>query len=425
MVSRVRGSLTALFVCLAAGLSASRSQPAPDSGPDTARVARDFASLRTGQIEELARGAGVEVPTAIGDVLNAFKRYDWPAVTNLWPVMRDASGQYEDSDPNARGSAAFDLLWTPLIEMYGYLEQVYLWQPDLLRLYARELLAQLPPGCVYFGGTDPGRFVITACVDTREKPDVFVITQNALADGRYLAALRRQYGDRLWVPGTNDLTQAFQTYVKEVSDGIRPRNADLKVENGRVQVSGAMGVMEINGILARQIFDRNRTNHAFFVEESYLIPWMHPHLEPCGPLMKLNPEPVELKDAMIARDRDYWDRLAKRLQGDRQFLKDAVARKTFSKLRCAIAGLYAYHKRYDEAEAAFRQAIALCPDGPEGCYRLTDMFLKQERYAEARAVMEAFRAVASKEDRSRVGDFLQYIGRLEEESRKNDIGVSP
>ena len=50
--------------------------------------------------------------------------------------------------------------------------------------------------------------------------------------------------------------------------GVRPANGDLKIENGRVQVTGALGVMEINGILTKLRHDHDRLRHSFYVEEA-------------------------------------------------------------------------------------------------------------------------------------------------------------
>ena len=44
-----------------------------------------------------------------------------------------------------------------------------------------------------------------------------------------------------------------------------------RVGSDRVQVSGAAGVMEINGILAQMIFEHNNYHHDFYVEESYVM----------------------------------------------------------------------------------------------------------------------------------------------------------
>jgi hypothetical protein len=153
--------------------------------------------------------------------------------------------------------------------------------------------AAMGPDAVFFGGTDPGRFVPTYMIySARVRPDVFLITQNALADNTYMATMRALYADQIWMPTTDDSAQSFKIYVDEVNAGKRPRNAELVVENGRVQVSGALGVMEINGILCEMIWRNNNFRHAFYVEESYPIQWMYPYFTPHGLIMKLNNELV-------------------------------------------------------------------------------------------------------------------------------------
>lgn len=49
--------------------------------------------------------------------------------------------------------------------------------------------------------------------------------------------------------------------------------------------------MQINATLSRNIFDNNKATHDFYVEESYVIPWMYDYLTPHGMIMKLNREP--------------------------------------------------------------------------------------------------------------------------------------
>ena len=118
---------------------------------------------------------------------------------------------------------------------------------------------EMGPNAVFFGGTDPGRFVPTYMITANH----FLITQNALADNTYMATMRDLYADQIWMPTPEDSARAFKIYVDEVEAGKRPRNAELVVENGRVQVSGALGVMEINGILCEMIWRNNTFRHAF------------------------------------------------------------------------------------------------------------------------------------------------------------------
>ena len=136
---------------------------------------------------------------------------------------------------------------------------------------------------IFFGGTDPGRFVPTYMIYcAKVRPDVYLITQNALADNTYMSVMRDLYGDTIWIPSQQDSNYAFQKYVEDVQAGRIPAGADVQFENGRVSVQGVQGVMMINGILCRMIFEANKQKHAFYVEESYVIPWMYPYLTPTG-----------------------------------------------------------------------------------------------------------------------------------------------
>ncbi len=266
---------------------------------------------------------------------------------------------------------------------------------------------------VFFGGTDPGRFVPTYMIySAHYRSDVYLITQNALADNTYMNVMRDLYGDHIWIPSQQDSNFAFQKYVEDVRAGRIQAGADVSFEGGRVSVQGVQGVMTINGILARMIFESNKNLHDFYVEESYVIPWMYPYLTPHGLIMKINRDPVpDLAPETIRNDREFWDWYTKRLLGNPKFSRDVVARKTFSKLRSAIAGLYAYRRNFEEAGYAFQQAIDLYPISPEANFRLADIEMQQFRFSKAREVIEAF----LKEDpgNDRVGEFLVQIRTLE------------
>ena len=225
-------------------------------------------------------------------------------------------------------------------------------------------------GAVFFGGTDPGRFVPTYMIYSANfRPDVYLITQNALADDTYMSVERDLYGDEIWIPSKEDSAEAFNIYVDEVQRGVRPANGDLKIENGRVQVTGALGVMEINGILTKMMFDHDRLNRAFYIEESYVIQWMYPYLSPHGLIMKINKDKVPYDRVTAEKDADFWDWYVRRLTKDPMYRRDFAGQKSFSKLRAAIAGLYVRQGRYREAMQAYREACLLYPASPEATFR--------------------------------------------------------
>ena len=233
---------------------------------------------------------------------------------------------------------------------------------------------------IFFGGTDPGRFVPTYMIYAANyRPDVYLITQNALADDTYMSVERDLYGDEIWIPSKEDSAKAFNIYVDEVQRGVRPANGDLKIENGRVQVTGALGVMEINGILTKMMFDHDRLRHAFYVEESYVIPWMYDYLSPHGLVMKINKDPTPYDPAVAAKDADFWDWYTRRLLNDPMYRRDFAGQKSFSKLRAAIAGLYVKKGRFAEGAQAFREACLLYPASPEATFRYVQEILFPSR----------------------------------------------
>jgi tetratricopeptide (TPR) repeat protein len=149
--------------------------------------------------------------------------------------------------------------------------------------------------------------------------------------------------------------------------------------------------MEINGILCKMIFEHNKDAHEFFVEESYVINWMYPYLEPCGLIMKLNKQPLDkLDEGTVRRDTEFWRDTVGRLLKHPGFATNEAAMKTFSKLRSGIAGIYVHRKMIAEAEHAFREALRLYPASPEANYRLAKMYEEQGKIGEARALIEKY-----------------------------------
>jgi tetratricopeptide (TPR) repeat protein len=276
----------------------------------------------------------------------------------------------------------------------------------------------MEPSAIFFGGTDPGRFVPTYMIySAKVRPDVFLITQNALADNTYMSTMRDLYGNPIWIPTPDDSARAFQVYVDEVQSGKRPKNAALTIENGRVQVSGALGVMEINGILCDMIFAKNKARHAFYIEESYVINWMFPYLSPHGLIMKINSEPQPLLRSTVLADMDFWDWYTRHLLRTPMFRRDLPAQKSFSKLRSAIAGLYAARGARVESERAFQEARILYPVSPEANFRLIqEVLLAQARYGEAIDLLSEYNQRDPNNDRG--FGFIDFIKRVRDTEAK-------
>jgi len=274
--------------------------------------------------------------------------------------------------------------------------------------------AEVRQDAIFFGGTDPGRFVtkyMIYCAGLRK--DIYLVTQSALADKTYVSAARDLYGDRIWIPSDSDITRAYYQYAEEVRTGKRRKNNKLKAEDGRVMAGGRESLMEINGILAQMIFEHNKHNHNFYVEEGYIeIPWMYPFLAPHGLMMKLNRSKTKLTQETVRDDADFWDWHTRRLMCNTKFLRDVVARKVFSKLRTAIAGVYVSRGELQEAERAYQQAIILYPLNAEANFKLVrDVYVPLRRFSEAKELIAEERR--QDPDKSQLPNLLREIKRIE------------
>ncbi|HPU55433.1 MAG TPA: DUF2723 domain-containing protein, partial [Verrucomicrobiota bacterium] len=389
---------------------------------------------------------------------------------------------------------------------------------------AKLIYPEMTRDAILFGGTDPGRFAPTymifcdsfvppECLPAADphfdRRDVYIITQNALADGTYLNYIRAHYnrseqyqydtpffqqalrgpverrvdlrtnllarlagrlldgpiqrrGARLekkwreqgvypakeiYIPTPEDLERCFAEYSQDAAirrrqGRLRPGEIVTELPNGRVQVSGQVAVMAINGLLTKVIFDHN-PDHEFFVEESFPLDWMYPHLTPFGIIMKINRQPLpELSEEILERDHFFWEKYSERLignwitydttvqeiaefarrvykrhdftgfTGDRKFVRDDQAQKAFSKLRSAIGGVYAWRlgipgyqsnpqympkteavrqRLIREADFAFKQAFAFCPYSPEAVFRYVQLLVYLNRIDDALLVAETWK----------------------------------
>lgn len=387
------------------------STPADDFGV----MVRTFSAARHQLAVELAGRLELVPPKKAVAFFEAAETGDWAAVSNRFQRLK-APGTGGWQAPGLQNE-----LWACVHETLGLWEVWINWKQDseLLRLYYEPILSSMPEGSLYFGGTDAGRFVITAANALKDPPPVFTLTQNALADNTYMAHLRALYGDRIWLPAQEDSNQAFRQYVEDVQAGRIEAGAEVSFKDGRVSVQGVAGVMMINGILADMIFEHNRSERAIFIEESYVVPWMYPYLEPHGLILTLNAEPLgALPAGVMSRDRKFWKKQIALLEKQPGFESNTEARKAFSKLRSAIAGVYAYRKMPGEAEAAFRQALRLYPLSPEANFRLAVLYEEQGELEKARDLMTTFLRANPPEGDKQVRQFLEQLERRMQESER-------
>jgi hypothetical protein len=363
----------------------------------------------------------------------AAERGDWPGLFAAAAAMHRAM---REGKSRSAPCAVYPVEWAVVNEVGAALEDLASGAEKYAIAFARDIIKSIPPGSIYFGGTDPGRFLVTALSRSHTNGDpFFTVTQNALADRRsYLRYLRGMYGSRIYVPTEADAARAFDEYEQDVrrrhSEGKLLPGEIFEEVDGKMEIRGQVSVMAIDGLLSKLMFERN-PEREFFVEESFPLNWMYPHLLPHGLILKINRQPLaELPNEIVQRDREYWTRYVGPMigdwlaaetalpevvaftdktyleqdlsgfRGDPLYIQHQDRQRAFSKLRSSIGGIYAWRAQntqspvekerlLKEADFAFRQAFALCPETPEAAFRYVNLLVGQKRLDDAILIGEA------------------------------------
>jgi hypothetical protein len=388
---------------------------------------KSFVAEKEAQAEAAARAEGTNMLPEYKALFAAAGNGDWPVVHSTFHNLSLRAPQYEHRGPSDERLTGTQ--WATVMETFGVFEDFAGGEDKYCIAFGRDIIDSIPPGSIYFGGTDPGRFLVTALCKSQVNADpFFTVTQNALADGGYLAYLRGMYGDKIYTPTDTDSQRCFADYSADAQRRSQQNKLNwgesFKMVNGKAQISGQVAVMQINGLIAKVIFEKN-PGHEFYIEESFPLDWMYPHLEPHGLIMKINRQPLsELSDDIVRQDRNYWTKyvtpmiggwlnddtpvsevaaFAEKVHlrhdlggfaGDPRFVQSDFSCSTFSKLRSSLAGIYMW--RLDQAtgeeekdrmaraaDFAFRQAWALCPTSPEVVFRYINFLVKQKRNSDA------------------------------------------
>ena len=450
MVAAILCGMAGLVACLAGTTRSSRVlsiEPAESAALWREQLTRleSFAVAKQRQSEALAAKDGESMSGQYQLCLDAAVRGDVQTVTNRYEFFKRNHGQY--------GGHGLDLphapCWQPVLEVCLAYDHLANCDPKYTKLVADGIINSIPPGSIYFGGTDPGRGLPTAFeTSSIDGIPFFCLTQNALADGTYLHYLRTMYGAKIYTLTDPDSQRCFSDYLADAQRRLRhdqqfpdepPQlkpGENVQQDRDHVRVSGQVAVMSINARLTKLLFDRN-PDRQFYLEESFPLDWMYPYLEPNGLILKLNRQPLgDLSEAVLARDHDYWREitaqalgdlvnddtsvsdLVARVQqvyvrhdlrgftGDPAFVGNHYAKAMLSKLRASIAGVYAwrlgtnspaeYQPKTDadlqgllqQTDLAFRQAFALCPYSPEAVFRYVNFLVQHHRADEARLIAQ-------------------------------------
>jgi len=287
-----------------------------------------FAVAKEKQSRQLAAMAGETISPEFARFFEAATGGDCHTVTKMYGYFKRRHPQYSHgtNEPDEHLSTAY---WSPVLELCLAYDHVVNCEPKYTAVLVDRLLKSIPAGSIYFGGTDPGRGIPTAFSQSHVDGDpFFTLTQNALADSTYLQYLQRMYGAKIYTPSTEDSQKCFEEYAEDAKrrlqhDAELPNEPKLlrpgenvKLVDGKVQVAGQVAVMSVNARLVKLIFNRN-PGREFYLEESFPLDWMYPHLEPHGLILKINRAALaELPQMVVEEDAAYWTKLVSTLLGD-------------------------------------------------------------------------------------------------------------
>jgi hypothetical protein len=415
---------------LATPLQVQATPPTPPAEFDP--VLRKFVAAKQEQAKDIAVGLTNRIPDEVWKFFDRAAAGDWQGSTNLEQELAADTGLFEGEGKLGRKPVAKTALWIPIREVVGAMEQFREWNPKWLRKFGDGIMATVPPGSIYMGGSDPGRFAISALMTSqREGRPFFLVTQNQLVDDSYLEYLRIMYGHRISTPSSEDLQRAFSEYLadarKREKVGRLLFGESIERDGPIVKVSGHLAAMQINAHLAKTLFEKN-PGRALFVEVSFPLDWMFPHLLPRGFIFEVNREPLRvIPERELAEDRAFWERLtaeavgdwlterttvrevvefADRIYGqralgefggDREFMANHYSQIHYSTLRGSIATLYAWRAAHsqgaaeqarmrDAADFAWRQAMVLYPRSPQVVVQYTSLLMGEGRIDEAMLV---------------------------------------
>lgn len=414
---------------------------------------KGFAVLKERDAEEVAGKFGESIRAEIREFFRVAKGGDWKKVRRMYGDLGRRHRMWSGKDDRLD-----TVHWMTVLEVCLAYESATWGEAAHVEVFARDLLGSVSPGSVLFAGTDGGLGIATGFSRDHSRGEpFFTVTPNKLGDEMYLKYVRATYGEKLYVPTVDDSAKAFAEYMKDAvarkeAGKLKPGER-VTVIDGLPSAQGYAAVMEVNGRIAKTMFDKN-PERKFFIESAYGFDWMYPHLLPEGALLRINRKPLaQIPNDLVARDSEFWServrmflgdwlreetsvtevaRFVRRVwaernfaefKGDRRFVENSWAQRFYSRWRSNVADVYAWRARKageegDEGEAsrmrgaadwAYWQAICLAPTNADAVYAYENLLVMEGRVEEALELAEAILAVRPK-DKS----YLELVGQVRE-----------
>lgn len=361
---------------------------------------RQFTKSRRTLARSMAKKAGVGVPDDVEQFFSALEAGYWPDIEAQWTALAKRSGQYEHST----NSAELNPVWSAVLDAYGVAEQVHEWPAQQLLDYGNAILGSLKPGMVYVGGNDNGRWIPELLNETNGGEPHVIVTQNAMADTRYIEYMNTLYGDRIATLNEEDSKHAFEAYTAdarkrlehdqqfpEEPKQVKPGEQLKLTDDGRFEVGGQVAVMAINEKLLQGLMAKN-PDLQFALQESSPLQGTYADAVPLGPLMELGAKDsaASFTPERAAQTVDYWKARTEQILSDPEATESPYALKSHAHDTVSAGNLLAARGFIAEAEQAYRLAGQLWADNPESMGGLAKILTETGRQAEARQLIETY-----------------------------------
>jgi hypothetical protein len=399
--------------------------------------ARKLAGSYAAKYGSGAKGAEGEVAPEVWPYFKAGTNGDWKQAAEIYRRMAYRSyhfGFAPTSNPQIVAT------WQPVNETAWALRMLSSKHPHSFERYGKDILAAVPASSTLLATTYAGRFMTTfLCKSHADGDPICVLSPFQMGDGSYCDYAQSMFARKLTWLAPDDNQIAFKAYQRkalerQAAGQLKPDEC-VSVQNGRTNFSGRDAVIGHCEQVVWQFWQRNRD---VYVEGPFTPDWARPYFVPRGPVLYLSPERQSaISETDAASDRAWWAARVQQELGepvDAQTSQErvlALARKNHMSLadfgiepavyeklpptrrdfamqtpssRMALATqraqagkVYRFHcvsstdpatknRMCMEAETAFRQAFALCPNGQDTDTEYFDWLVSTGRSAEAAKV---------------------------------------
>jgi hypothetical protein len=361
------------------------------------RKMTQFSQKQRDIVESLAQKHNVAVPDSVKRFFDAVDAGDWDQAQAIYKTLH-----YPQS-LSTPGSEDLRPFWRPIQDTWGAVMMAQKMPAQEYLDYGNAVLGSLKPGTVYVGGTDPGMFIPNMLNATSDGDQHIVLTQNALADSSYLDYLSTLYGGQLKMLTTDQSAQAFQDYLQDAQKRLQhdqqfpdePKQLlpgeDVKMDNGRVAVSGQVAVMAINENLFQMLM-QNNPDVTFAIEQSWSFKSTYAGATPLGPIMQLGaPGSSSGFSSDTAQQAvTYWQNTTQQLLANPEAAGSSDTLLTYSHDAVTQAEMLAAHNFSAEAEQAYNLASQLAPTNFEPIAGLTTVLYQNGKSDQAIQVLNDF-----------------------------------